>query len=53
MNLTAISIAIQLLKILRWMLKNMTKEERSEFRQAIKDMPMIDEMDPNHGMGGQ
>jgi hypothetical protein len=53
MNLKFISIAIQLLKLLRWCMENMTPEERSAFRQAIKDMPTPDELDPNHGMGGQ
>ena len=53
MNLTWISIAIQLLRILRWLIKKMTPEERAAFQQAIKDMPTPDELDPEHGMGGQ
>jgi len=53
MNTVWISIAIKLLKLLRWYIKKMTPEEKAAFRQAIKDMPMPDELDPNHGMGGQ
>jgi hypothetical protein len=53
MNLTVISIAIQLLKLLRWCVQHMTPEEKSSFMDAIKNMPTPDELDPMHGMGGQ
>jgi len=53
MNTVWISIAIKLLQLLRWYIKKMTPEERASFRQAIKNMPMMDELDPNHGMGGR
>ena len=53
MNTIWFTLAIQVLKLLRWYLDHLTPEERASFKQAIKDMPMMDELDPNHGMGGQ
>lgn len=53
MNTIWIGIAINLLKLLRWYLRRMTAEEKAAFQQAIRDMPMPDELDLNHGMGGQ
>lgn len=53
MNTIWISIAIKLLQLLRWYLDQLTPEERSSFREAIRKMPTPDELDPNHGMGGR
>jgi hypothetical protein len=53
MNTIWICIAIRLLQLLRWYIRKMTPAARASFKQAIKDMPMMDELDPNHGMGGR
>jgi len=53
MNTIWFTLAIQGLKLLRWYYGKLTPEERASFKQAIKDMPMMDELDPNHGMGGR
>ena len=60
MNTIWFTLAIQGLKLLRWYYGKLTPEEKKEFsrrliawKKQIKDMPMMDELDPNHGMGGR
>ena len=53
MNTFWISAAIQLLKLLRWYVGRMTPEEKAEWKRQIREMPSIDEIYGNDGMGGQ
>lgn len=48
-----LTIFIQVAKLLRRYYADMSPEQQKEWRQAIKDMPMPDDLDPEHGMGGQ
>jgi hypothetical protein len=55
-----LTIGIQALRLARWYYSNLSPDERkgldetlTAWKKQIKDMPMMDELDPNHGMGGQ
>lgn len=45
-----------LLRLFLWIskrLKNLSPEQKEAWAKAIKEMPMPDDLDPEHGMGGQ